>query len=256
MNEILPPTNCPSCDYTLEFVNDLLYCFNKMCPAQWGKKLEHFGKSLKIKGLGPATIQKLELDDYPELYELTVEDISNRLGSEKMAAKLVTEIEKSKSVDLQTLLPAFSIPLFGRSASQKLCESISHLEEISEKSCTEAGIGPKATANLLTWLDEEFYPNEYDSNLPFSFSATKVVKRETVGTVCISGRLNSYPTKARAAEVLEQHGYAVKNSLTKDCTHLINESGIESAKTQTARERGVIIITNLANLLGETNGIT
>ena len=256
MNEILPPNSCPSCDNTLEFVNDLLYCFNKMCPAQWSKKLEHFGKALKIKGLGPATVSKLMLDDYPELYELTVEDISNRLGSEKMAAKLVTEIEKSKSVDLQTLLPAFSIPLFGRSASQKLCENISTLEDISEKSCTEAGIGPKATANLLTWLDEEFYPNEYDSNLPFSFSATKVVKRETVGTVCISGRLNSYPTKARAAEVLEQHGYAVKNSLTKDCTHLINESGIESAKTQTARERGVIIITNLANLLGETNGIT
>ena len=173
------------------------------------------------------------------------------LMMEKMADKLVTEIEKSKSVDLQTLLPAFSIPLFGRSASQKLCEKISTLEEISEKSCTEAGIGPKATANLLTWLEEEFYPNEYDTNLPFSFSATKTVKRETIGTVCISGRLNSYPTKARAAEALETHGYSVKNSLTKDCTHLINESGIESAKTQTARERGVIIITDIANLIGE-----
>ena len=87
--------------------------------------------------------------------------------------------------------------------------------------------------------------------MPFSFASTKVVKRETVGTVCISGRLNSYPTKARAAEVLEQHGFAVKNSLTKDCTHLINESGIESAKTQTARERGVIIINNILDLIGE-----
>jgi len=222
-----------------------------MCPAQWGKKLEHFGKLLKIKGFGPACISKLAIDDYPELYELTVEDISSRLGSERLAVKLATEIEKSKSVDLQTLLPAFSIPLFGRSASQKLCETISSLEDISEKSCTEAGIGPKATANLLTWLEDEFYPNEYGTNLPFSFSATKVVKRETVGTVCISGRLNSYPTKARAAEVLEQHGFAVKNSLTKDCTHLINESGVESAKTQTARDRGVVIITNILDLIGE-----
>tara|TARA_B100001778_G_scaffold333541_1_gene342337 strand:- start:2247 stop:3002 length:756 start_codon:yes stop_codon:yes gene_type:complete len=251
MSEILPPIACPSCEGNVEFVNDILYCLNKLCPAQWSKKLEHFGKSLKIKGLGPATIRKLEVEDYPELYELTVEDISDRLGSEKMATKLVTEIEKSKSVDLQTLLPSFSIPLFGRSASQKLCEKISTLEEISEKSCTEAGIGPKATSNLLNWLDNEFYLNEYDKNLPFSFASTKVVKRETVGTVCISGRLNSYPTKARAAEVLEQHGFAVKNSLTKDCTHLINESGIESAKTQTARERGVIIINNILDLIGE-----
>ena len=72
MTQILAPTNCPSCDSTLEFVNDLLYCFNKMCPAQWTKKLEHFGSLLKIKGFGPATISKLQLDDYPELYELSV----------------------------------------------------------------------------------------------------------------------------------------------------------------------------------------
>ena len=91
----------------------------------------------------------------------------------------------------------------------------------------------------------------HDNLMRCSFSATKTVKRETIGTVCISGRLNSYPNKARAAEVLEQHGYAVKNSLTKDCTHLINESGIESAKTQTARERGVIIINNLNQFIEE-----
>ena len=248
---ILQPTHCPSCGTELERVNDLLYCYNKSCPAQWDKKLQHFATSLKIKGLGPATITKLQIESFTELYELTVAEIEQRLGSARLAEKLFQELNNSKNASLQTLLPAFAIPLFGRSASQKLCEKISTLEEISEKSCTEAGIGPKATSNLLNWLDNEFYLNEYDKNLPFSFASTKVVKRETVGTVCISGRLNSYPTKARAAEVLEQHGFAVKNSLTKDCTHLINESGIESAKTQTARERGVIIITNIANLIGE-----
>jgi NAD-dependent DNA ligase len=251
MSQILPPTACPPCEGDVTWVNDLIYCLNKMCPAQWSKKLEHFGKLLKIKGFGPSCISKLDIGDYPELYELTVEDISLRLGSERLAIKLAIEIEKSKSVDLQTLLPAFSIPLFGRSASQKLCETISSLEDISEKSCAEAGIGPKATSNLMQWLESEFIPNKYKTKLPFSYSATKVVKRELMGTVCISGRLNSYPSKAHAAEVLEQHGYAVKNSLTKDCTHLINESGVESAKTKAAQDRGVIIITSILNLIGE-----
>ena len=100
MQQIFAPTTCPSCDSSLEFVNDILYCYNKMCPAQWGKKLEHFGSLLKIKGFGPATIRKLEVDDYPELYELSTEDISSKLGSEKLASKLYDEIEKSKSVDL------------------------------------------------------------------------------------------------------------------------------------------------------------
>jgi hypothetical protein len=51
--------------------------------------------------------------------------------------------------------------------------------------------------------------------------------------------------------VLEKYGFVVKSSLTKECTHLINESGIESAKTKTARDRGVVIITNLKKLIEE-----
>ena len=256
MEQILAPTNCPSCDSDLDYINEILYCFNKMCPDQWDKKLENFAKHLKIKGLGPATINKLEILDFPELYELTVGEITVRLGSEKMAKKLANEIEKSNSIDLQTLLPAFSIPLFGRSASRKLCEKISSIEDVSVESCTEAGIGPKATANLIAWLETEFYPNRYNKLLPFSFKTKKIRRQQIVGTVCITGRLSSFPSKAHAEKVLEQHGYVVKSSLTKDCTHLINESGIESAKTQTARDRGVIIINKLNLLIGEKNGIT
>ena len=78
-----------------------------------------------------------------------------------------------------------------------------------------------------------------------------IEKKEVIGVVCISGKLKSYPTKAFATKVLNNHGFTVKSSLTKDCTHLINESGIESAKTQTARDRGVIIISNIKHLIGE-----
>ena len=37
-------------------------------------------------------------------------------------------------------------------------------------------------------------------------------------------------------------------NLTKDVTILVNESGIESAKTQAARDKGVLIITNLKEI--------
>jgi NAD-dependent DNA ligase len=68
---------------------------------------------------------------------------------------------------------------------------------------------------------------------------------ENQEVVCISGKLKSYKTKAQATEYLEKLGYLVKSSLTKDVNILVNESGIESAKTRTAQERGVKIITNL-----------
>ena len=38
-------------------------------------------------------------------------------------------------------------------------------------------------------------------------------------------------------------------SRTKDVNILVNESGIESAKTQAARDRGVTIITNLKEII-------
>ena len=48
--EILPPTQCPSCDSVLEWVNDQLFCRNGSCPAQNSKAVEHFAKTIKIKG--------------------------------------------------------------------------------------------------------------------------------------------------------------------------------------------------------------
>ena len=251
MKQIIPPTVCPACGSNLELVNEQLFCRNPKCPAQWDKKLEGFTSTLKIKGFGPSTINKLQIQDYSEIYQLTVDDIQSRLGSEKIATKLVTELEKSKSSKLQDLIPAFSIPLIGRSAAAKLCSVVSDVEEINESTCIQAGLGPKATENILNWLEMDYYPNQYRDNLPFKWKNKIVEKKEVTGVVCITGKLKSYPTKAHAQKVLESKGFVVKSSLTKDCNYLVNESGIESAKTQTARDRGVIIINNIVKFLGE-----
>jgi DNA ligase (NAD+) len=257
VKEIVPPVVCPACSSELELVNDQLFCRNNMCPAQWDKKVEGFTSTLKIKGFGPATISKLQVQDYSEIYELTVEDLQRKLGSEKLAQKLHSEIEKSKSAKLVDLLPAFSIPLIGKSASTKLCSVISHIEDITPETCQEAGIGPKATENLLRWLEMEYYLGDYKTILPFKWNNKIIEKKEVTGVVCITGKLKSYSTKSHAQKVLEQYGFAVKSSLTKDVSILVNESGIESAKTQAARDRGVQIITNLNKFLGEINhGIT
>jgi NAD-dependent DNA ligase len=69
--------------------------------------------------------------------------------------------------------------------------------------------------------------------------------------VCISGKLTSYKTKAIATEALTNAGFEVKSTVTKDVTILVNESGVESSKTQKAREAGVTIVTNLSEFLGD-----
>jgi NAD-dependent DNA ligase len=185
-----------------------------------------------------------------DLYELPLEILIEALQSEKLAVKLHREIHNSKATDLVDLLPAFSIKLFGRTASKKLCSVIKNMAEVSEEKCKEAGLGPAVTGHFMDWYFDEFVDGYI--RLPFRWVQTLKVSQptETTGVVCISGKLKSYKTKAQATEYLEQLGYLVKSSLTKDVTILVNESGIESAKTRTAQERGVKIITNL-NQIGQ-----
>jgi DNA ligase (NAD+) len=250
MQEIIIPTHCPACNSELDVVNDQLFCRNPDCPAKSSKRIEHFVKTLSIKGLGKATIEKLDLQDYHEVYSFTEEEIIALLDSERLGAKLFAEIENSKSADLTTLLPAFSIPLIGRSASNKLTKKVSNISEITYEKCIDSGLGPKAASNLTKWLDEVFYPNEYD-DLPFSFSCEKPKVSYTKGVVCITGKLKSYPTKAAAQKVLQNYGFETKDNLTKEVTILLNESGIESAKTNKAQEMGIKIYNNIKQLIEE-----
>tara|TARA_B110000285_G_scaffold136469_1_gene152840 strand:- start:398 stop:1147 length:750 start_codon:yes stop_codon:yes gene_type:complete len=249
MTKIEAPTNCPSCSSVLEEVNYLLFCRNPSCGSKVLKLIEHFAKTLKIKGLGPATVAKLGIVSLEELYSLEYAEIAGLIGSEIVAVKLVDELERSKSAPLNVLLPAFSIPLIGKTASEKLSKVCKNLDDIDYDLCRKAGLGEKSTASLLHWIELEFYQQ---SMLPFSFkfenNQTTII---TQGTVCISGKLTSYKTKAEAHSKLQELGYAVKTSLTKDVTILINESGVESAKTKKARNAGVLIITNLLDFIGE-----
>jgi len=252
MRVITIPSECPSCNSSLKLVKDILYCYNDSCPAKWDKKVEGFAKHLKIKGLGPSTIQKLQIQDFHDLYSLTSDEISDCLNSERLGEKLFVEIQKSTESGLEELLPAFGIPLVGRSVSSKLCAVVDDLSSITWDTCHRAGLGPKASQNIMDWIQDEFYPNEYDQ-LPFSYKTKKKsVKIESKGVVCITGKLKSYPNKSAAQAVLEKAGYTVKSSVTNAVTILINESGIESAKTTNARAKGVRIITNIKELLKET----
>ena len=250
MQAILAPEVCPSCESPLEWKNDMLYCTNILCPAQIQKRIEHFARSLKIKGLGPKSIEKLGLTSLLDIYNLSYYNIKCALSSEKLAIKLLREINHSRKASMNDVLPAFSIPLIGKTAATKLSSKIKSLFDLDEDKCKAAGLGPKATESLLSWYSDEF--EDSLKKLPFDWQfQTSKIATETKGAVCISGKLSSFKTKAEATKALSYAGYVVKSSLTKDVIFLVNESGIESAKTKEARERGITIITSLNEWIGD-----
>jgi NAD-dependent DNA ligase len=250
MQKIEIPTTCPCCSYNLETVNEQLFCRNLSCEAQLGKKLEHFTKTLGIKGFGPKTIEKLGLADITELFYLDRDSAIESLGSEKVADKLLDEIERAKGADLATVLAAFSIPLVGGTASKKIASVVGSIEEITQETCKQAGLGEKVTSNLLNWINLE-YP-EMKEFLPFSFKSDKVKPSNVDGpTVCITGKLTSFKTKAEATKILEAAGLIVVESVTKTLKYLIDEEDKGSTKRKKAEEYGVTIVTNLKDFVSK-----
>lgn len=246
MKEILPPTHCPGCNSELEWINDLLYCLDSSCANKAEKIIGHFSSSLKIKGLGPATISKLQLTDINDIYALNREDVITKLNSTALADKLLAQIENSKSVDLQTLLGSFSIPLFGKTASEKLCSHINNIEEITEQKLLEAGLGEKTTQNFMCWFENDFVHKYRD--LPFTWKTSTTKTTEGL-VVVITGKLTSFSTKEVAKRALQKAGYTVKTSITKDTDILVNESDIVSVKTNKACAMGISIVTDINELL-------
>lgn len=241
------PTNCPCCDYTLEMVNDQLFCRNTACSAQLNKKLEHFAKVLGIKGFGPKTVAKLNLSDLTELFYLDLDTVTEALG-EKIAVKLLDEVERAKNADLATVLASMSITLVGGTASKKIASVVNSIEEITPEKCREAGLGEKVTENLINWISTEY--QEMKEFLPFSFKSTPVVTSNKTGeTICITGKLTSYKKKADATELLEAAGFTVVESVTKSLNYLVDEEDKGSSKRQKAEQYGVTIVTNLNDFL-------
>jgi len=242
------PTECPCCDYALELVNDQLFCRNSACPAQLNKKVEHFAKVLGIKGFGPKTVEKLQLSDLTEIYYLDLDTLTEALGSEKTAAKLLSEIEASKGAKLDKIIAAFSIPLIGNTAATKLCAVIKSIDDITAETCKLAGLGDKATTNLISWLETEFV--EVRMFLPFDFETSEPASNTDNGkSICITGKIASFKTKAEAHAELIKRGFKPVDSVTKTLDYLVDEGDKGSTKREKAESLGIPIISNLNDFL-------
>lgn len=246
MQPILIPTNCPACDYKLELVKDQLFCRNVSCEAQTGKKIEHFCSVLKIKGLGPATVAKLQLEDITQLYFIELDELAEAVGI-KTATKLKAEIEYSKSADFATVVSAMSIPLIGTTVANKLATTINNFEEITFEKCKAAGLGDKATDNLLGWLETEY--QEIKEFLPFKFESKKIAVPSTGKIVCITGKLHSFSKKSEAAIALNAVGFQVTENFNKSVDFLVDEEDKNSIKRKQADKNGIAVITNLQEFL-------
>lgn len=248
------PTQCPSCNSSLEEVNFQLFCRNTSCEAQSSKKVQAYAKNMKIKGLGVKSIEKLELVDVPEIYELTLEELTTILG--KVGETIYNNIIKTSLTDFSTFLASLSIPLIGQTASKKIGSYCNSLSTLSDSLLVKAGIGEKARGNLINWLDTNM--EEY-SCLPVKFNKMETLVKTNLelGTVCITGKLANFANRTQAKACLEKLGYKVVGTVSKTLGHLVDEHDASSSKNTKAKALNIPITTmqQLINVAGEYNNV-
>ena len=247
------PDCCPVCHSTKLETTDtgLLFCRAPTCTAKSSGALINHCKKLKMKGFGPKTVEKLAVGGVitiTELYSVSQETLVELLDSEKLGAKLFEEIQAGSTTTLSRAIASLGITLIGDTAAKKLAleiQTLAQLQDITPK--TVAGIGNKAVENIQKYVTANpFMLEELDELLTISVDIVVEASSE-LGVVCITGKIPGY-TKASAKQFLEEQGYKVVSTVTKDCTILVSD-GKPSAKLKQAQDRD-LLITKLDSLTG------
>lgn len=195
--------------------------------------VEHFVKTLGIKGLGPASIEKLGIEHPAELFEDIDWDILGKNG-----LKVKEELTRPK--DYATVLAALGIPGVGKSTAQLIVSKIPSFEDLHKiSSLSIHGIGPTTIDNILSWLPVN---SEWVEKLPYKLEVAIEENAETSGDIrkiCITGKLDM--TKQELTDHLARFGFEVIGSVTKDCYAVIS-NGEESTKTKQAGKYGIPVI--------------
>lgn len=143
----LAEQKCPACGQPLSLDDGQMgKCDNSLCPAQLQRYLEFFVSKdcMNIDGLGPALIsafiEKGWLKQPADLYKLNAhyDDMIKLDGfGEKAAQKLLNNIEKSKTRNIDCLIKALGIPGVGKHIGKILARNYPDMYAIEVLSVDE-----------------------------------------------------------------------------------------------------------------------
>jgi DNA ligase (NAD+) len=243
---------CPSCGAEVfhEEGEVNYYCTNAACPAQLQDHLQHFAgrTAMDIRGIGEqmslALLDSGLIKDAADIYQLKQSQIEEleRMG-QKSAAKLIEQIEKSKSRPLSRVLYAIGIRHIGEEMAERLVARFSSIEDLEKATYEDLTgvptIGPKIAESIL-----EFFKVERNCEFIHKLKTAGVnLKQESptdVGRLplagqefVITGTLKSF-SRAAAEEKIKALGGSAKSDVTKKTNYLVvgEDPGSKVARAQ------------------------
>ncbi|MCX7999446.1 MAG: NAD-dependent DNA ligase LigA, partial [Leptospiraceae bacterium] len=263
------PETCTSCGTKLVKIEDSVdfFCLNQNCPARILARLIFFcqKKQMDIEGLGEKQIETFYklgyIKNIPDIYKLHQykEEIQKLEGfGEKSVRIILNGIEKSKSKNLKTLLPALGFSEIGHKVTEILIENgyttidslirIAQSPNARESLISIHGLGEKTVEAILeTFRNPENLQLIQELKLlglnftyqTLNLNQPKIFEGETW---CVTGSFQNFQPRDKAMDLVVLFGGKKVSSVSKATTHLLAGEGAGS-KLEKAKKLGVKIIT-------------
>jgi DNA ligase (NAD+) len=259
-NEIpfVMPQKCPVCGSDTLREEDSAYtrCTNASCPAQVKERILHFAsrENANIDNIGDVLVDKLvssgKVKTIADIYTLTKTDLLEfeRMG-DKLATKILANIEASKNIGLARLLSGLGILMVGKVVAKSLAKKYKSIDEImatpEEMLRQTDGVGEKITHSITVFFSQQ--PNRdlvaklESLGINLTSGDTSQVQGKLSGmTFVLTGTLSSM-SREEASKIIENLGGKVSGSVSKKTSFVVAGSEAGS-KLDKAKELGVNVL--------------
>jgi DNA ligase (NAD+) len=252
------PLECPVCrsavvkneDEAVHRCSGGLYC-----PAQRKQALLHFAsrRAMNIEGLGERLVDQLVdrglVKTPADLYGLHPKALADleRMG-DKSAAKLVSQLQRSKQTTLERLIYALGIRNVGESTARALARQFGDLAPLGQATEEEllqvADVGPIVARSIRQFFDEphnrQVIQDLTQAGLIWPKVAPAPRPAAQAKSFVLTGTLSGM-TREEARAAIESKGHKVAAAVSKK-TDFIVAGEDAGAKLERARSLGVRIL--------------
>jgi DNA ligase (NAD+) len=255
--EVIIPSNCPSCGFQLVWDSDFLICQNhRLCRSQNIGRIEHFFKVLANNdGFGVATIEKLfdqGVDQISKIYQLTFEELTSFGFGDKTSENLLKQLERSKIEEIEDwrFLAAFGVNRLGQGNCENLLRSypLEEVFELGEESIIAIeGFAEQTASDIIQGLSsikEEF---GYLYSLGFNLEKTKLnSEHNNSNSLLIDKKIVFTGKMSSSRDEMKKHaksmGFKVLSSVNQSTDYLVIGENVGPKKLQFAIDNNIAIL--------------
>lgn len=246
----IAPTHCSECGCQLKVRGAHLWCDNFTCRVKIESRALFYLQTIGIKGIGPSFMEAVcseygPVKSLPDLYSLTVDEVSALIGSTVIARSSIQALQAKKVVPLAVFLDALGIVGIGTHVGKQLAEEYETLEGVLGATWGQLMLLPGIQDTRATAIVEGLAKNK-DEIMALAKILTVQPFEKRKGALnglsfCLTGAMSK--PRPELSRLIEAAGGEVKGSVVAGLIYLVQaDASVVTTKSADALKKGVQVI--------------